>query len=107
MSVLKDVTDDSFEATVVASPRPVIVEYWAQWCPPCRQLAPILDAMADELAGRVDVVKLNIDENPLTAQRYAITHVPTINLFNGGEVVKQLVGVRSKASLQHEFESLI
>jgi thioredoxin 1 len=103
MSALKSVTDDSFDAEVVSNPRPVVVEYWAQWCGPCRQLSPVLDAMAAEHADRIDVVKLNVDENPRTAQRYAIMMVPTIALFSGGEVVKQVIGVRSKSALEREF----
>jgi thioredoxin 1 len=103
MDTLISVTDDSFAAEVVASPRPVIVEYWAQWCGPCRQLGPVLDAIAVQEAGRVDVVKLNVDENPRTAQRYGILAVPTISLFRDGTVVKQVIGVRSKSALEREF----
>jgi thioredoxin 1 len=72
----KIVTDERFEFDVLRSSRPVIVEYWAPWCPPCRQLAPVLEAIAAEHAATVDVVKINIDENPVTAQRYGIMHVP-------------------------------
>jgi thioredoxin 1 len=84
MSTAKTVTDDSFQAEVLGSPRPVIVEYWAEWCGPCRQLGPVLEAIAAERAGQVDVVKVNVDENPGIAQRYGIMLVPTINLFAGG-----------------------
>lgn len=103
MGALRSVTDESFETAVMTSQRPVIVEYWAQWCGPCRQLGPVLDALAAEHAGQVDVVKLNVDENPEVARRYGIMMVPTINLFSGGQVVKQVVGVRSKAALRREF----
>jgi thioredoxin 1 len=88
---------------VLASPRPVLVEFWAEWCPPCRQLAPVLDALAADLAGQVDVVKVNIDENPQTVQRYGIMLAPTLNLYRGGEIVQQLVGARSKAALLRDF----
>jgi len=104
---LKSVTDESFEAAVVASPRPVIVEYWAQWCGPCRQVGPVLGAIAEEFADRIDVVKLNVDENPRTAQRYGILHVPTIALFSAGQAIKQVIGARSKSSLLREFDGLI
>jgi thioredoxin 1 len=103
VTVVKPVTDRDFAAEVLTSPRPVIVEYWAQWCGPCRQLAPLLESIAADHADRIDVVKINIDENPATAQRYRILHVPTISLFSGGEVVREIVGVRSKSALLREF----
>ena len=99
----KIVTDETFEADVLGGPRPVIVEYWAEWCGPCRMVGPVLEAIAAEHTGQVDVVKLNVDENPKTAQRYGILHVPTMDLFCGGEVVKQVIGARSKAALLREF----
>ena len=97
------VTDETFADAVLRNPRPVLVEFWAEWCPPCRQLAPILDALAADLAGQVDGVKVNIDENPQTAQRYGIMLAPTMNLYRGGEVVRQLVGARSKSALIRDF----
>jgi thioredoxin 1 len=99
----KIVTDETFEADVLGGPRPVIVEYWAQWCGPCRMVGPVLEAIAAEHDGQVDVVKLNVDENPKTAQRYGILHVPTMDLFSGGEVVKQVIGARSKSAILREF----
>jgi thioredoxin 1 len=107
VDAVTNVTDDSFDAAVLASPRPVIVEYWAQWCGPCRQVGPVLDAIAQENADRVDVVKLNVDENPRTAQRYGVMLVPTIGLFSGGEVVKQVIGAKSKFALLREFDGLL
>jgi thioredoxin 1 len=107
MSALKSVTDERFEAEVVASPRPVIVEAWAQWCGPCRQVSPILEAIAAEHAGQVDVVALNVDENPRTTQRFGILHVPTVSLFSGGQVVRQVVGVRSRSALLREFADFL
>jgi thioredoxin 1 len=99
----KIVTDETFEADVLNGPRPVIVEYWAQWCGPCRMVGPVLEAIAAEHTGQVDVVKLNVDENPKTAQRYGILYIPTMDLFRGGEVVKQVIGARSKSALLREF----
>jgi thioredoxin len=99
----KIVTDETFEADVLRGPRPVIVEYWAEWCGPCRMVGPVLEAIAAEHAGLLDVVKLNVDQNPRTAQRFGILHVPTMELFRDGEVVKQVVGARSKSALLREF----
>ena len=92
---------------MLASQRPVIVEAWAQWCGPCRQVSPILEAIAAEHADQVDVVALNVDENPETARRYGILHIPTVSLFSGGEVVRQVIGVRSKSALLREFADFL
>jgi thioredoxin 1 len=107
MGVIKVVTDESFEADVLKNSKPVIVEYWAEWCPPCRMVAPVLAEIAEEQVGKIDVVKLNIDENPQTAQRYQVLAVPTMNVFAGGEVVKQVLGAKSKSALLREFEDFI
>ena len=107
MSAIREVTDESFETDVLKNSKPVIVEYWAEWCPPCRMVAPVLAEIAEEHAGQIDVVKLNTDENPLTAQKYQILAVPTMNVFAGGEVVKQVLGAKSKSALLREFEDFI
>ena len=103
MDAIKIVTDETFDREVLQSPRPVIVEYWALWCGPCRQVAPVLEAIASEHAGRVDVVKLNTDENPATTQRYQVLAIPTVAVFSGGQVVKQVLGARSKSALLRDF----
>ncbi len=107
MGATKIVTDETFENEVLLSPRPVIVEYWAQWCGPCRQVAPMLEAIASEHAGRVDVVKLNTDENPKTTQRYQVLAVPTLAVFSGGQVVRQVLGARSKSALLRDFADFL
>jgi thioredoxin 1 len=107
MSATKIVTDSSFETDVLRNPRPVIVEYWAQWCGPCRQLAPVLEAIAREHVGQVDVVKLNTDENPQTMQRYGVLAVPTVQAFSGGEVVTQVIGARSKSALLRDLAAVL
>jgi thioredoxin 1 len=103
MSIARVVTDDNFEAEVLRSPRPVIVEYWAEWCGPCRQVAPVLDSIAADYGGAVDLVKINVDENPATAGTYGILHVPTVSVFVDGAVVQQVIGARSKSALLREF----
>ncbi len=107
MGELKTVTEATFDAEVVSNPRPVVVEYWAQWCGPCRQVGPVLRSLADEYGEHLDVVKVNVDENPGISQRYGILHVPTISLFSGGQVVRQVVGVRSRAALEREFAGFL
>lgn len=103
MGAIKTVTDETFDAEVLDSPRPVLVEFWAQWCGPCHQLTPVLDTIAAEHAGAIDVVKVNVDENPVTALKYEILLVPTMNVYSGGEVVKQLVGAKPKSALLREL----
>lgn len=103
MSMARAVTDETFEAEVRRSLRPVIVEYWAQWCPPCRLVAPVLEQIAADYAGQVDLVTINVDENPVAAARYRILAVPTVSVFAGGDAVKQLTGARSKAAFLREL----
>ena len=107
MGGIKSVTDESFEVDVLRNSKPVIVEYWAQWCPPCRMVAPVLEEIAREHADKIDVVKLNTDENPATMQRYGVLAVPTMHAFSSGQVVRQVVGARSKSALLRDFADLI
>lgn len=103
MSMARVVTDTSFEADVCRNPRPVIVEFWAPWCPPCRLVAPVLAEITADYAGQVELAAVNIDENPQVAARYRILAVPTVSIFARGEVVKQLTGARSKAAFLREL----
>ena len=98
MGATKDVTDASFADDVLMSDKPVIVDFWAEWCGPCKMVAPILAEIAAENDGIV-VAKLNVDENPQTAASYGITSIPTMNVFKGGQVVKTIIGAKPKAAL--------
>jgi len=97
-------TDGDFDETVLKSPSPVLVDFWAEWCAPCRRLAPTVEALAAEFDGRLTVGKLNVDDNPNTAGRFNIRGIPTLLLFKGGQVVESVVGLTGKDQLKQLIE---
>jgi thioredoxin 1 len=103
----KKVTDETFEADVLKSDKPVLVDYWAEWCGPCKMVAPVLEAIAEEHGDKLDIVKLNVDDNPVTTRKYGILNIPTLGVFKNGEVVKELVGARSKSALLRELADFL
>jgi thioredoxin 1 len=103
----KIVTDDTFDEVVLGSDKPVLVDFWAEWCGPCRQIAPSLEAIAAEHTEQLTVVKLNIDENPVTAAKYGVMSIPTLNVYKGGEVVKTIVGAKPKGAIERDLSDFI
>jgi thioredoxin 1 len=97
---VKNFTDNNFEADVLKSGEPVLVDFWAEWCGPCKRLAPTVDALAAEYAGKMTVGKLNVDENPNVSFKYQVRGIPTLLLFKGGQVVESVVGLAQKEDLK-------
>lgn len=103
MSIVKEVTDASFDEEVLRSPRPTIVDFWAEWCGRCKRLSPVMDQLANEYSEQIDVVKIEVDQNPEVAGRYRIISIPAVYVFEGGEVVATSTGVKPKQVLEQEF----
>ncbi|MEN6451643.1 MAG: thioredoxin [Thermoguttaceae bacterium] len=104
MDNVKELTDQNFQSEVLSSPEPVLVDFWAPWCGPCRMIAPVVEELAQENQGSLKVMKINIDESPNTAAEFGVSSIPTLIIFKGGEVADRFVGVQPKRRLQDAID---
>jgi thioredoxin 1 len=107
MSAAHDVTDATFTDEVLNSEDTIMVDFWAEWCGPCRAVSPILDAIASEHSEKIKIVKLNVDDNPQIAMKYQITSIPAMKVFRGGEVVKTIIGAKPKPAIEHDLAEFL
>ena len=107
MSTAKDVTDATFQNEVLDSEKTIMVDFWAEWCGPCRAVGPILDQIAAEHSDKLSIVKLNVDDNPETAMKYGITSIPAMKVYRGGEVVKTVIGAKPKPALEADLAEFL
>ncbi len=107
MADVIDVTDQTFEAEVLQSDKPAVIDFWAEWCAPCRQISPIIKDLAEQYGDQVKIVKMDIDSSPATPGKYGVRAIPTILAFKGGEVVQQIQGLRPKGDLEEMIQGLL
>lgn len=100
-------TDDNFTVEVLKSDKPVLVDFWAEWCTPCRAVSPIVSALADELKDHLKVGKLNVDENPVTSQSYQIMSIPALKIFKNGQVIGEIIGAAPKAMIEEKVKAIL
>lgn len=104
---IKELTDTNFETEVLKSEIPTLVDFWAVWCGPCKQIAPVVDALADEYQGRFKVAKMDVDHHQIVPQQYGVRSIPTLLIFKGGKVVKQLIGAMPRSKLEAELQKVL
>ncbi|GAA3898250.1 thioredoxin [Streptomyces sp. NPDC003328] len=104
---LRDVTDETFAEEVLASDKPILVDFWAEWCGPCRLVAPVLEQLAAEHKDKIEIVQLNVDLSPRTAERYDIRSIPTLNVYRDGKVVKTVIGAQPKGVLERDLREFL
>ncbi|MEU3795879.1 thioredoxin [Streptomyces fructofermentans] len=104
---MRAVSDADFDEVVLKSSKPVLVDYWAEWCAPCRLIAPVLEEISAEHGDKLEIVKMNVDENPVTPAKAGISGIPALHVFSGGEVVKQILGAKPKAALLEDLKQFI
>ncbi len=107
MADIVEVNDQNFESEILQSDKPAIVDFWAEWCAPCRQISPIIQQLADEYGDQVKIVKMNVDESPSTPGKYGIRAIPTVLAFQGGAVVEQVQGARPKSAFEEMVKKLL
>ena len=107
MAGIVNLSTSTFDETVAGSEQPVVVDFWAEWCGPCKAIAPILNELSSELSDRITIAKVNVDDNPDLAMRYNVMSIPTLLVFNGGEVQKRLVGAKGKSQLLQELDEFL
>ncbi|MEE3333888.1 MAG: thioredoxin [Ruminococcus sp.] len=105
--MVKDIKTNEFDSLVINSSKPVLVDFWASWCGPCKMLSPAVDAVSEQMSGQADFYKVNVDEEPMLAQQFGIMSIPTLILFKGGEVANQSVGVISEADIKAFVEQAL
>lgn len=103
----QSITDAEFEAEVLKSATPVIIDFWAPWCGPCKAMSPIVDELGEEYQGKLKVVKMNVDENPVTSEKFGILSIPTFIVFKNGEAIGSMVGARSKEDMKRDLDPLV
>ena len=107
MAGISEITDQNFEAEVLNSDKPAVIDFWAEWCAPCRAIAPIIQELADTYGDQVKIVKMNVDESPQTPGKYGVRAIPTVLAFQGGRVVEQLQGARPKSAFEEMIQKLL